>query len=299
MIVPPGPHVVSGVIRTEDGLTRTSTAQVEAAPAAPAQRPRLVVVAVGPRFEARGVPGFPFADSDASKLAAFLARHVVAPDDGLPPARPEATILNKAAAKSRDVMARFQALEKEPLKNGDLVLVAIETHLIRSGKGRVLFGADTPRAALPADGLDADALAEVLGRIAKYKCRVVVFLDGADKSTPTLGEPDVNEFVRFLRDEQGVITFVASDQGPSDEFSVKDGRAFALAIQSAIVPSGRPRTKPGAPLSLNEVDALIKENVLEMTGRKQRAGCYLPETLSGRFPFLDPRAPRPGAVGGR
>ena len=101
-----------------------------------------------------------------------------------------------------------------------------------------------------------------------------------------LGEGlDVSDWVRHLRDDQNVITFVASNSGPSKALPDQYHRAFAQAVLDAVKP---PLLKDSAYL-MNDFRDVVIERVLKLTERQQQAACYLPESINGQFPILNPQ----------
>jgi hypothetical protein len=110
---------------------------------------------------------------------------------------------------------------------------------------------------------------------------------GAQERSRAATTADLSEWVRNLRNEQNVIAFVASNQGPGREVRGAAHRAFALAILNST--RGRPARWRGGPYTLNDFREVVREGVLALTRRQQFAECFIPETLNGRFPILDPR----------
>ncbi|MHC5539416.1 hypothetical protein ACYOEI_14460, partial [Singulisphaera rosea] len=124
-----------------------------------------------------------------------------------------------------------------------------------------------------------------LGEIVKYKCRVIVLIDGVHTRSSKTWDTDINEWVRELRDKQNVITVVASNSGPSRFLNDRGHRAFAQAVLDSV----RPPFLTEGPLSLNDFRDRVIEGVLNLTGRQQQAACYLPDSINGEFPLLDPK----------
>src|SRR5262249_10536048 len=139
----------------------------------------------------------------------------------------------------------------------------------------------------PTPAIAADELGKNLGALAARGCKVLVLLDGVHTASSKVWDTDITDWVRNLRDEQNVITFVASNSGPSQVVRGDKGhRAFAQAILDSI---GAPLVKEGA-YNLNDFSEVVIAQVLKLPGRQQGAGCYLPESINGQFPLINPQA---------
>ena len=115
---------------------------------------------------------------------------------------------------------------------------------------------------------------------------MIVLLDSVHTASSTVWDTDVSDWVRNLRDEQNVIAFVASNSGPSKSLPDQGHRAFAQAVLDAVKP---PLIKDSAYL-MNDFRDVVIERVLKLTERQQQAACYLPESINGQFPILNPQA---------
>ena len=120
-------------------------------------------------------------------------------------------------ARSRTACDHLHELvQKKQIHEHDIVAVVIASHLLalpgwRRDRRRRHGGQQTRRARTFA----ASDLGELLGQLTDYGCRVVVFLDGVHKLKEPL-KSEIKPFVRDLQRKRGVITFIASKEGPSD-----------------------------------------------------------------------------------
>jgi WD40 repeat protein len=281
--ISPGPHRLSAEIENERGIKRTVTRDVVVRGPLRTVAGRVKILTLAPTFQDSQIPPVKFADRDVKDLRSFLRKHLVSPLHGRPPYPIDEVPLDGEGATVDEVIRSFDELSREPLTEEDLVVVVIESHLLNLGRERKIAASDG-RNVPPDPSIPADKLARLLGQVVKTKCRVVVLLDGVHTRSSQLWDTEINEWVRELRDRHSVITFVASNSGPSRAINVTGHRAFAQAVlDSARTPA------TAGPLSLDDFRDRVIEDVLNRTGRQQQAACYLPDTLNGRFPLLDPR----------
>ena len=179
----------------------------------------------------------------------------------------------------------LKQIEDDQPSEGDMLVVLIEANVL--SYGREVDDRRLRRQGPPAQAVDPGVrVSEILGRAARRGCKVVVLLDGSH-GTPADGfDPDAVDWVRQLRRDCGVIVFLASDQGPSRE--ARAHRAFAQAFLDSVGPGRRTRRKDGL-LTLFDVRDGVSRGVQELTRRQQNAACYIPDSLDGRFPLLNPR----------
>ena len=139
--------------------------------------------------------------------------------------------------------------------------------------------------------LSAGDLAARLGELSRLGCRVVVMIDAVHEVKVPGWDNEIEDWIRRLQAEARVVAFVASDHGPSS--SVGDGhRAFAQGVLDVLKArsAGRVR-KPSGVMTLFDAQRTVTDSVLTLTGRKQHAQCYIPESLPPQAPFLDPALP--------
>jgi hypothetical protein len=287
----PGPHRFIAIAGNQLGIPRTVSLDIFVRGRPRPQPTRLKVLAIAPAFKHNDVPPIPFAERDIKDLRVFFAQHLVAPGGG--PLKPlDDNLLVGPLATVGEVEKSFKALQIQDLSQGDLVVVVIESHFLNTGRVRMISAADGGGIP-PFPGIPANELAMQLGEVAKYKCKVLVLLDvlHADWSKVQGRRAwynDFNDWVRELRDDHNVITFVASNSGPSQHVTDRGHRAFAQAVLDSV---RQPSLKDG-PYLLDDFRDLVIEGVLNLTGRQQQAACYVPGGITGQFPILNPRPAR-------
>lgn len=275
----PGPHRVTVETENAQGIKRTQSHDILVKAKQPAQAGRTKVLTLAPKFQDTQIPAIKFADKDVKELRKFFKKHLVLPHEGKPPYPIEEVPIDGPTATVEQVLRSFQALGEESLTESDLVVVVIESHLLNVGKERKIAASDGKN--IPPDpAISADKLGSLLGDVVKNKCRVIVLLDGVHTGSSKLWDTEVNEWVRNLRDKQNVITFVASNSGPSR--TDRDFRAFAQGVLDSVGPP-----IADGPLTLNDFRDRVIENVLNLTVRQQQAECYVPPTIDGEFPLLN------------
>ena len=218
---------------SENQTSRTETMDLiyvpkEKPPAVqPPQPPagRLIVLAIGNEQSANRqlLPPVPFADKDAETLAGSLADHLVSRDRAKCRSDEKGDRLvrvgRKASVKSitnalDELNKRVQA---KRLHNGDVVAVVISSHVLELWRPR-----PRPSTACPVRGpavqpaIPTRNISDLLGRISDYGCRVLLFVDGVHELPDPQLKSSVKAWVRDLRQNRRVITFVASKEGPSD-----------------------------------------------------------------------------------
>jgi WD40 repeat protein len=270
-------------------------------PPAPAQtRPRLFVLALGvDGFPSEALPPVPFGERDGEALAGFLANHLVAsdglrPDAGLP-SGPTVLSGKQAAARSvREALDQLAArLNAKELRPGDVVAVAVVSHALRLANGDppVIAAADASLGNPTDTTIPAQDLAELLGQVADYGCRPVLFLDTVHPGTlPPKLSNDIKAWVRDLRQNRRVTTFVAAKEGAAG-VSARDRHGFfTLAVLNAFQAAGATsaRTQRTAALSLDQFRKAVVQGVLNLSNRQQEAGCYIPRGVQPWTPFAVP-----------
>jgi WD40 repeat protein len=261
-------------------------------PPAPAP-PRLHVLAIGCDQFAAGLPPVEYAGRDAQDLADWLALHLTSADGTRPAAEPPQVLAGeKASFRSiTDACDRLHTLvQTKRVREHDIVAVVIASHLVASPQGVMIAARDTVAGNPPRPALAASDLSELLGQLTDYGCRVAAFLDGVH----TLQEPQQSEsksFVRELRHKRGVITFIASKEGPSGVDRNQEHGRFALGILHAFEGPdlAGARKDRNAPYTLDEFRSAFRNEVLNLSARRQQAECYIPIQVPERTLFAAPR----------
>jgi hypothetical protein len=282
----PGPHRFTAEVENDLGVRRTITRDILVKGLPQPRSARLKILTIAPAFKETWIPPILFADRDAKELQGFLRQYLVSPENEKPIYSIDEEFLEGTAATTERVKKAVDALKDESFGEGDLLVVVIETHFLNVGSERRLVTADSLKIP-PSPSVAADELGRNLGALAGRGCKVLVLLDGVHRLSKEWGDTDISEWVRNLRDEQNVITFVASNSGPSQVVGDQRHRAFAQAILDSIRP---PALKEGV-YSLNDFRDVVIDRVLKLTQRQQQAGCYLPESISGQFPLINPQSP--------
>jgi WD40 repeat protein len=275
------------------GLRAETIDIVYVPPAAPPNPPRLHVMAIGSDRFASGLPAVEFAVEDARELARWLAEHLTSADgDRVAAERPR--ILVGEEASTRSIAGACDHLrklvDKKQVNEHDIVTIVIASHLLATPQGVAIAAADTVAGNPPRPAFPAANLGEVLGQLADYGCRVVVFLDGVHK----LDEPSKSEiklFVRDLQRKRGVITFIASKEGPSYADQVKAHGVFAQGVMQVFEGAdlAGARKDRAEPVTLDQFRTSLKNEVSNLSGRKQQAECYLPTRVNERTLFARPK----------
>ena len=218
---------------------------------APPER-RLVVLGIG-NDQSRNpilLPPVPFADRDAERLADTLARHLVTADGKriTLDRQGDRNVLTGVNASAKSIGASLDELgrriEAQKLRKGDIVAIVIASNVLHFGKDTVIAAADT----VPSDDssaanptISARDVSELLGRVADYGCRVVVFLDGVHQLPEKSFDNTIKPWVRDLQRNRRVITFVASKEGPS---LAGDARSRGCSPSARRMPSSPPAPGP-------------------------------------------------------
>jgi WD40 repeat protein len=306
--VTPGMHKLSVTARDDRARERTVSVDLIAAgprrpapaPVAPSlPPPQLVVLAIGAgAFGAAGseIPPIAFADEDTRALAAFLAAPLGKPRF----ARVDARSLVGAEATSERINQAFHDLDERrsrgELEPGDAVFVMVESHLVNFSPSTAMLGSDA-RGRPPEPAVSAALIADCLGQLADYGCKVVLLVDPLHERRPDAGLTDraVIDWARTLY-RKNVITFVASIHGPSQRLTARAHGAFAQGVLDAVSVRGAGRlTDRGvAELTLFDFQDALSRTILALTNRQQHARCYIPETIPSKVPLFEPQPPRSG-----
>jgi hypothetical protein len=276
-------------VENRDGKKRIETVDV-AVSIADAKAPTLHVLAIGAGgpFKVSKFPQIPYASEDAKDLRQFFAapngtpRYEHVSDD--PP-------IIGDAVKGASLRGMLSQLKSEIQDPGDMLVVLLESHMLTGSKDRFVIAGDTEEAPNVAETLSADELASTLVEIAGRGCRVMLLLDTAHPKGPADTRTGLTNYVRSLS-RQNVITFVAANHGVSQRVSTGHG-AFAQSILQVFDARAvsRPWVDPSRPMTLDDFQDAVVARVKELTGRKQFAACYIPETLSSRMLIFEPNKP--------
>jgi WD40 repeat protein len=288
-----GGNVITLEVEDDQGSSRIERLLVERpsearpAPIAASSTNRLIVRAVGvERFTDAALKNIEFAARDAESVSSSLTSPGGKPRFAADRLEVKA-LSGDAPAVAIDAMFEGLASDRNAntIRPGDVVVVFLETHLLRSGAEGWLAGTDSAGTDPPMPSTSANRAAEVLERLAREGCAVVVLVDGVhDRAKPHA----VDDWVRDLYLKRGVAVVVASRFGaPSRRSATGRIGEFAAAIATA----SRPRGADAVPPTLGAFVKAVVAEVVRATANQQRAGGYLPET--GLPPDLNFLMPRP------
>lgn len=280
---------------------RVEALDVLYAPPAPppsvAPPPRVMILGIGSvRFQNPGLPEIRFADNDVESLAAFLRKHLLPPSAGKPtPAGAnDQVVLVGNSASHQSIIATFDklrsALETKQLRPGDLVALVIATHMLEFDGRIVLASADTAGGHTPSPTIAASDVAERLGELTDYGCRVVVFLDGVHKLPAGALTSSVKPWVRDLQLNRRVITFIAAKQGAGGLDQTRQHSIFALGLLDAFQAAGATAARQyrSDAYSLEDFRIAVRDEMLNLSGRHQDLGCFIPIAIPQESPFAVP-----------
>ncbi|MDG3005781.1 hypothetical protein [Paludisphaera mucosa] len=259
--------------------------------------PRLVIRSIGvEEFPREDVGTIRNARRDAEELAAFFKE----PDgrshfaDGAIDAQVLINPDSGAIAGLFDGLA--EGVKAGRLKAGDTVVVVLESHLFKAGEGgSLVLAADSRATDATPKGASTGAIAERLEEVAAQGCFVLVLVDALHAGASPTARAAFKEWARDLSGRRGVVVAAASKHDPSER--LEDHGAFARAVLSVATVAGgsAARSDADAPMTLYEFQAGVLRLVSELTARRQFAGFYPPETLSGwqKIRLFEPQ-PTPG-----
>ena len=177
-------------------------------------------------------------------------------------------------------------VQNKQVREHDIVAVVIASHLLASTDGVVIAAADTVVSNPPRPAFAASDLGEVLGQLTDYGCRVVVFLDGVHKLEEPL-KSEIKPFVRDLQRKRGVITFIASKEGPSGVDRTREHGLFALGVMQVFQGADLAgvRKDRSAAYTLDQFRTALQNEVSNLSARRQQASCYIPTQVPERDPL--------------
>ncbi len=268
-----------GVKRTKTFLVRLDLPQPPPASVAP----RLIIRSIGAEnFADPKIHRIQHAERDARELARFLAepgeRRRFNPDQIQP-------FVLAGKATSKEIGHVFDDLAKEirnsQLRSGDTLFLVIESHVLNLDKqGAFLLGTDAQAQQLNKVSVECKAISECLQEASALGCLVMVLLDGIHDELPMRARRDLDNWVRDLVDERGVMVLLASKAGPSMR-RAQHG-AFAQAVLDSITVAGWTGNSSGDATSptLHDFQEAVIRGVERLTARRQYADFYPPEFLS-------------------
>jgi WD40 repeat protein len=261
--------------------------------------PGLVVVGIGcetPRNP--GLPAVPFADRDTQAVTEFLSDHLVSADGarGRQDPRDGRIVLTGEKAFTRSISQTLdqleQRLQSRQFQKGDILAVVINAHVLDFDTGARIATPDTVVGATPTPGpmVPARDVSDLLGRLADYGCRVMVFLDGVHDLSGTELKSDIKAWVRELRGKRRVITFVASKEGPSLVDATKEHGMFAQGILDVFQSAGAvaARKDRAAAFTIEQFRKALHQGVHDLSGRFQEADAFIPPEVDPRTLFAQP-----------
>jgi WD40 repeat protein len=291
----------------QNGKQRTETIDLVYIPpptekpqAVPPSSPRLIVFTIGNEKpqNPKLLPSIPFADRDALSLTEFLSEHLVSPDGARGRQNQDSDRIpltgQKACARSvNQTMDQLeQRLQSRQIQKGDIVAFAITAHVLEFDSGARIATSDTDqgREPIPSPMVLARDISDLLGRLADYGCRVMVFLDGVHELPESKFKSDIKSWVRDLQRERRVITFVASKEGPSGVENTKEHGLFALGILNVFQGAGAAaarKDRTGA-MTLEQFRKALHQGVQDLSGRMQEADAFIPIEIDPRTWFAQP-----------
>lgn len=260
----------------------------------PVPEGKLLVLGIGNELSRNPslLPPIPFADKDAERLADILARHLVTADGKKPSLdrQNDRNVLTGEKASAESIRASLDDLARridaQKLRKGDIVALVINSHVLQlqPEKDSVIATADTDPAAVPRPEptIAVRDVSDLLGRVADYGCRVVVFLDGVHQLPEKGFESTIKPWVRDLHRNRRVIAFIASKEGPSLTGGRAEQGLFTLGVANAFLAAGR------AAYTLEAFRRQLRKEVLDLSERGQWTDAFIPIEIPLRTPFGQP-----------
>ena len=175
-------------------------------------------------------------------------------------------------------------VQAKQLHNGDVVAVVISSHVLELPGDSLVTAADSvpgPGPAVQPAILTRD-ISDLLGRISDYGCRVLLFVDGVHELPDSQLKSSIKAWVRDLRQNRRVITFVASKEGPSDVNQRTELGLFAQGVVNALQGAG------AETYTLEAFRRKLHQVVFELSERLQEADAYFPDDVDPRALFGRP-----------
>ena len=283
---------------SENRTSRTETMDLiylpKQAPPAPPAPPagRLIVLAIGNEQSAGRalLPPVRFAGNDAKMLAASLADHLVSREgakclldekaDRLVRVGGEAVV--KSITEALDTLNK--RVQDKQLHKDDVVAVVISSHVLELPGDTLVTAADSVPGPGPTvqPAIPTHAISDLLERFTDYGCRVILFVDGVHELPDPKFKSSIKAWVRDLRQNRRVITFVASKEGPSDVNQRAELGLFARGVANALQGAG------AKTYTLEAFRRKMRQEVLELSERLQEADGYFPDDVDPRALFGQP-----------
>jgi WD40 repeat protein len=282
----PGTYVFTAQADNATGVKRelSIVATVEGIP--PKKPARLKVLAIAPTF-GDAIPKIKSTEKDVVELTEFFKRHFVT-ELGEPFPMPNKTgvVLIGKSATAANVLDALKTLTKDPVEDGDVIVVVIETYVLTEGLNSRLVVSDTK--GLPPDPstmIPAEAISAALEPLVAQGRKVIVVLDGSHEAPGKGLKSEVVEWVRSLRNQYKIITVVATTRRPIRNPFVGDHRPLAESILDSIQWVG---LQPDNPLmSLADFRLAIIEKVRKLTRETGEPAVYIPEGTNAGVPILN------------
>lgn len=278
--VPPGENRVTVEATNVDGRKQTESVDMNVTVPAP-RPPKLAILSIGVKgpFEGTELKAIPFADLDAEDVlarleengkAAFGSENVIVQP-----------VLADAGATSAALRTAIEGLLSAGLGQNDTLIVQLESHFVASGTEGYFVGSDAGPGAPPAGAIPSRLLADALVSATQTGCRVMLLVDAVHEGAPSSWANGFKEWARDLF-RRGVMTFIASNRGPSQRNQEAGHGAFALGVIEGPTARGQFRAfvDPSKAMTLDDFRDTVIRHVEENTRRKQHPFCYFPDTIS-------------------
>ena len=195
---------------------------------------------------------------------------------------------------SERIEGAFADLQAEgsarPLRQGDTIVVFLETPLHRNERGLVLLGSDSNRPASSAPTVTASEVGDHLKGLAQRGFQVLAFLDLRQPSSSDRLDELLTEWERdlFLA---GVAVFVGSKDGTGLVLDGSSRGAFAAGLLNALSKAVRSGSEPGSspPLTVELFKRSLENEMRTLTAGRQQPYGYFTDAVA-RSPMLDPRS---------
>jgi WD40 repeat protein len=284
--VPPGRHRVSVVATNAQGRERVEGFDVEVPePARPTSRLAVLSIGVKGPFPREDLPAIQFADLDAQDVARRLGGVGGKVFDTVLDYRP----ITNGEATASVIQEALRKIVDDGLGPNDSLMVMLESHFVTSGDRAYFVGNNAVLSDPAGDAIAADALADLLANVAQDGARVILLVDAVHPKAPAAWDRGFRNWVRGLS-RRGVVTFVASNSGPSLRHRTQQHGAFAAGVIGAPTARGQFRAwaDPASAFTLDDFRETVIRLVEDMTRRRQHAACYIPETISPQVRLFAP-----------